>query len=222
MRTDEELAKDVADAIRWDDRVDASAIAVDVEDGLVTLTGTVPSYRQRAAAENDARVIPGVAGTDNKLDVAQPRKFPPDAEILREISDRLETDPDIDASHIVVTVEHGRVTLEGTVPAYWDKELAEIVVAAAPGVVGITDKLAVVPVHDIEDEAIAEDLVAALDRNGVDVEDVDVEVAGGIVTLRGTVPDWYTRNVVVETTHYTSGVVDYDDRLLVGEPIPTR
>jgi osmotically-inducible protein OsmY len=43
IRTDESIAKDVADSLSWDSRVDASQVLVTVDRGIVTLTGTVPS-----------------------------------------------------------------------------------------------------------------------------------------------------------------------------------
>ena len=48
-----------------------------------------------------------------------------------------------------VIVSAGRVTLRGTVDAYWKKNHAETLVADEPGVIFIENLLAVVPTGDI-------------------------------------------------------------------------
>jgi osmotically-inducible protein OsmY len=47
MKTDDELRQDVNDELEWEPGVHASEIDVSVEDGSVTLTGTVCSYPER-------------------------------------------------------------------------------------------------------------------------------------------------------------------------------
>ena len=207
-----------------DTRVDASQITVEVTGGQVTLTGAVPSYRQRQAAADDAWIVRGVRLVEDLIAVASPdRTAPADAQVLADVMDRLDRDPDIDATDIGASVADGWVTLEGSVATYWEKEVADTVIGAVPGVMGVTDKLAVVPTSDVADEVIADDIVAALDRGGiVDVEAVDVEVANGHVTLHGTAPSWNARAAAVRTARYTAGVVDVDDRLVVGTgPLPS-
>jgi len=49
-RTDEEVKKNVADELSWDDRVDATDVSVDVRDGRVVFSGTVLTYAARRAA----------------------------------------------------------------------------------------------------------------------------------------------------------------------------
>lgn len=225
MRSDEDIKKDVIDALYWDDRVDASKVAVEVEDGVVTLTGTVPTYRSWTAAGEDAQVITGVADVENLILVSYAvlRTLPDDAELLARTTEQLERDPDVDASGLLVSVRDGWVTVEGSVPSYWQKEIAEQVAASGLGVLGVTNELAVVPAADVEDELIADDLVKAIERTtAVDVEDVDVEVVGGLVTLRGTVPSWHARNVAVDIARHTSGVVGVEDKMLVGSSAAAR
>ena len=44
MKNNEELQKDVQDAIKWEPLLNAAEIGVTVKDGVVTVTGVVDSY----------------------------------------------------------------------------------------------------------------------------------------------------------------------------------
>lgn len=59
-----------------------------------------------------------------------------DQRILEELSDRLMTHPDVDASDIEVRVEGGIITLSGTVPDRHQKRIAEFI---ADDIVGVDD-----------------------------------------------------------------------------------
>jgi osmotically-inducible protein OsmY len=79
--------------------------------------------------------------------------------------------------------------LEGTVDAFWKKVRAEDLAFSMRGVLGLTNKIAVVPTQTIADENLAENIINALDRNvNVNVDDVNVTVEDGTVTLTGAVP----------------------------------
>src|SRR6476660_10425789 len=64
-----DLERSVADELRWDPKVDNAAIAVSAEDGVVTLRGTVGSFRQKREAKQDAERVYGVKSVDNRLEV---------------------------------------------------------------------------------------------------------------------------------------------------------
>lgn len=68
--SDELIAKDVVDALDRDIRVDAQDVAVEVDDGIVTLSGNVPRWAARWAAGRDASRTAGVIDVVNELTVA--------------------------------------------------------------------------------------------------------------------------------------------------------
>lgn len=70
--TNEEIKMRVVDQLRWDSRLDASDVAVTVDDGRASLSGTVPSYRAKIAAEDDARTVLGIRTIENQLQVQLP------------------------------------------------------------------------------------------------------------------------------------------------------
>lgn len=55
--TNETLERHVTDELRWDPKIDSEAIAVSVDDGIVTLRGTVGSFRQKREAKRAAERV---------------------------------------------------------------------------------------------------------------------------------------------------------------------
>lgn len=218
MRAKEDIKSDVVDSLYWDNRVDAGEVTVQVEDGAAILGGSVPSYRARYAAEEDARLIRGVTEVRNDIVVRFPSTFvkPTDGEIHDDVRDSLSLDPDVDDADIGIAIDGGWVVLRGTVPTLWQKDLAEDLALTSRGVIGADNELAVVPTKDVDDQLIADDIVAELERRVlVDPTDIDVTVANGYVTLRGIVPNWRARNAAYYAARYTLGVVDVIDDLAI-------
>lgn len=215
---DEKIKADVVDQFYWDVRIDASKINVTVENGEVKLTGEVPSFTAKQAVTDDTWAVNGVRFVDNALNVKLPEKMnvPTDEQIHANVKNQLLLNPDLAAYKINISVTDGWVTLEGTVDAFWEKLQAETDALGVQGVMGVTNKLAVVPSTNITDERIAEDVVSALDRNSrVNVEDVDVTVQGGKVNLDGTVSSWSAKTAAYNSALYTLGVTDVEDNLIV-------
>ena len=69
QRSDEEIREDVKAAMRYDSWVDANKVNVDVNDGVVTLTGLVDSWREKRSAGDDAWDTLGVVDVNNDLQV---------------------------------------------------------------------------------------------------------------------------------------------------------
>ena len=72
MKTDYQLQRDVLDELKWEPAVDAANIGVAVKEGVVTLTGHVPSYTEKKAAENAAKRVYGVKAVANDIEVMMP------------------------------------------------------------------------------------------------------------------------------------------------------
>jgi len=70
-RSDDEIREDVEEALFYDTWVDADRIQVAVEDGVVTLTGTLPSYDEVRYATDDAWDVDGVRGVRTQLTVGE-------------------------------------------------------------------------------------------------------------------------------------------------------
>ena len=70
----------VLNAVYWDLRVPRHQLSVDVENGWVTVSGTVDLPYQRTCAESDARSVPGVVGVTNLIRLMDARPADPSPE----------------------------------------------------------------------------------------------------------------------------------------------
>ena len=75
MKTDNELQRDVLAELKWDPRVDHSHIGVAAKDGVVTLSGIVPNYAEKVAAEKAAQRVRGVKAIAEEMSVKMPSFF---------------------------------------------------------------------------------------------------------------------------------------------------
>jgi osmotically-inducible protein OsmY len=213
----DQTKENILDQLNWDGRIDASGIRVEVSDGKVTLSGIVPNLATREIAEADCFCIRSVKEVENLLVVrSEEISMPSDDRTRENIHTMLKWSPELYASDIDISVIGGRVTLEGSVENYWKKIRAGDIAASVYGVTDVINKLTVVPTDTISDKRIAEDIVAALDRNiMVNAEDVHVKVTDGNVLLSGAVPSWNARQAAYRTAQCTRGVSNVKIRLSV-------
>ncbi len=66
-RSDQDIKRDVETALFYDDAVSSIGIQVSVQDGMVTLDGTVSSTLAKDLAAQDAWTVSGVRGVQNNL-----------------------------------------------------------------------------------------------------------------------------------------------------------
>ena len=124
-RSDNSLRDDVLLELKWDPKISsASDIAVAVKDGVVTLSGFVPSFWEKDAAEKAVKRVYGVRGVANDIEVKLDSKRT-DPEIARDAVHELESHVSLPSDKIKVTVKNGWVTLEGNVDWQYQKTLAE-------------------------------------------------------------------------------------------------
>jgi osmotically-inducible protein OsmY len=146
MRLDSEIRNDIEQELQSDPDIDATYIAVNVNDGIASLTGFVCTDAERRAAEAAARRIPGVLGVADEIEVRPPSaddRLDPD--IARDAAAAIErTDPTI-ADRIVVLVAEGWVRLEGDVGGRRQSDELKAAVEAIPGVRGVVAELRLPP-----------------------------------------------------------------------------
>jgi osmotically-inducible protein OsmY len=130
-RSDVDLAKSAADALKWNVMVPSDAVKVEVDHGWLTLTGEVRWDFQRRAAEKAVRDLPGIRGITNLITV-RPRVQPED--VKEKIEETFKREATVDASRVQVEVVGSEVTLRGTVRSWVERQEAEKAAWAAPGV----------------------------------------------------------------------------------------
>jgi osmotically-inducible protein OsmY len=139
--SDDQIAKRALDIIAWDSTIPKDKLQVKVESGFVTLSGQVDWHYQRTDAEFSVRKLEGIKGLSNQIQV-KPRVRASDVKSL--IESALKRNAELEAGSIKVSVVNGRVTLDGKVKAWYERELAERMAWSAPGVVSVEDHISIV------------------------------------------------------------------------------
>lgn len=192
------------------------AIDTSVEDGIVTLTGTVRDLLTRERTAKLAAQVRGVRSIVNRIQVEPaPRE---DATILSDVREALIFDPATESFEIDTKVEQGVVTLTGTVDSWQERRLAVHTAKGVRGVAEVVDSLSVsTPDHRMDTE-IKRDVEGALRLNPwIADEAIEVSVAQGNVTLRGAVGSLAQRQIA-EGAAWVVGARSVDVDPLVVEP----
>lgn len=138
LRTDTDIARSAETALQYVSYVAKDSIQIMVENGWLTLTGTVDWDYQRKQAVAALRYLWGVKGITDKMTIHS--KSPSD-QIQTDIEAALARRVDAVAQHILVHVTGGDVTLSGTVTSWWQKELAREAAWNSSGVHHVTNEL---------------------------------------------------------------------------------
>jgi osmotically-inducible protein OsmY len=136
---DDEIAGRVVSILRWSAVVPPNSVQVKVQDGWVTLSGEVDWQFQRAAAEAEIRRLSGVAGVINAITI-KPRVQA--ADVKRKIEEALKRYAEVEAGGIRISVlEGGKVTLDGNVHDWRERDAIKRAAWSAPGVTTVEDRL---------------------------------------------------------------------------------
>jgi osmotically-inducible protein OsmY/prolyl-tRNA editing enzyme YbaK/EbsC (Cys-tRNA(Pro) deacylase) len=215
MKTDTILQQDVIDELAWEPSIDAAAIGVAVEEGIVTLSGHAPSYVEKWAAEHVVKRVAGVRGVENEIAVRLPgASVRTDSDIARAALQSLEWDVWVPQQRVTLVVGDGWIKLEGTVDNQHQKLAAARAVRGLIGVKGLTNLIAVQPI--VQPGEIASKITAALQRSAVlDARGIQVDTLGRKVALRGTVHAWEERAAAERAAWSAPGVAEVDNQLVV-------
>ena len=142
QRTDTEIAQAAAGALKWSVLIPKDRVTVTVTNGWLNLHGTVDWQYQKGAAARAVQDLTGVKGVTNSIAVKSRVKA---ADVRTEIEEAFRRNAVIDARRINVTATDGTVILSGNVHSWSERRQAERAAWAAPGVVQVDDRLAIVP-----------------------------------------------------------------------------
>jgi osmotically-inducible protein OsmY len=213
--TDYDLERHVSDELAWEPRLDAAAIAVSADDGIVTLRGTVRSFRQKLEAKKAAERVHGVKRVENGLQVRLMNgDKKDDAELRADVLQALMLDSLVPAT-IDATVADGFVTLTGTAEGQHQREEAERVAGNLTGVVAVSDEIELMePRPDTEE--IQHSIKKAFARSArIEADDLKITSAEGAVTLEGVVSSWAEHDEAIAAAWAAPGVKKVHDHLEV-------
>ncbi len=191
-RNDNEIGTKVTQELAKKDKF--QNVQASVEDGIVTLTGTVDVYQQKLDIAKKIKKTQHVQGVRNLIEVAG--KNVPDGELTAQLDKKLYYDRigyDNEFNYVTAAVKDGVVTLSGETRLPVDHDSAFALVSTTPGVKDVIDQTKVAPVSFFDDRirfstlrAIYHDSV--LGRYATDpAAPIRIVVINGHVTLYGTV-----------------------------------
>lgn len=138
---DDEIAKRASAVLDWNTKIPPGAVKVTVEEGCLTLSGTVDWQFQRCEAEEDLRRLAGVSGLKNEIQI---RRISQKDDVRHSIQDAMHRRADIQACQIRVDVdENGHVTLKGKVDDWQARNTVEDAAWLVAGVKDVENRVKV-------------------------------------------------------------------------------
>jgi osmotically-inducible protein OsmY len=114
MRPDEDIRKDILNALLEDPATDSYTVQAAVHNAVVMLTGSVGTFGEKKLVERIAKGIKGVSEIHNNVTIAYLASRT-SAEMAGDITDRLQWDIWLNGDRLAVTMKDGAATLTGTV-----------------------------------------------------------------------------------------------------------
>lgn len=194
-----------------------------VEDGIVTLTGTVGLYQDKLDAAKKVKKLANVTGVRN--DIAVAGETVPDGQLQQKLAKKLAYDRvgyyDNAFNYLALGVKDGVVTLNGDTVTDVAKDSALAIVARMPGVKDVVNQVNVLPVSIFDDSlrartarAIYRDSV--LGRYATDpVDPIRIVVDNGHVTLYGTVESAMDKTIAGMRANAVPGAFSVENKLVV-------
>jgi osmotically-inducible protein OsmY len=139
VHDDEEIARRAANYLQWSVYPRLDDLKIKVEKGRVTLDGRAERYAQRVDAERLIQNLSGVTGVTNRISVKPSTAKAP--AVRAEIEKAFKRNAELESSNISISVDGGKVRLDGKVKAYYERALAERAAWSTPGVTAVDDRL---------------------------------------------------------------------------------
>ncbi|MBB6004395.1 BON domain-containing protein [Arcicella rosea] len=215
MKSNEELQKDVQEAIKWEPLLHAAEIGVTVKDGIVTLTGTVDNFIKKQEAETATKKVSGVNAIVEKIEI----KFKGSLKIddnqnAQDALNALQWDWQVPHETIKVKIEDGMVTLTGEVRWNYQKEAAKKAVSSLLHIKGVINDIIIKA--ETADQIEKKDIEEAIARTwSIDNSDIHVKVNGHTVTLDGTVESLFQKDEAARIAWNAPGIWHLDNNLVV-------
>jgi hyperosmotically inducible periplasmic protein len=219
-----------ADVMKALDNKRFKDVKVAVQNGVVTLTGTVDLYSEKLDADNKAHHRKGVKSVENDIQVAGP--VIEDVTLRDKLAEKLAYDRvgygTTAFNSFTIGVQNGTVTLGGTAYGPADKDSAVSLAENYPGVKDVIDNIEVAPVSPMDDkirlaEARAIYGFPTLNKYAIDpAKPIRITVVNGNVTLTGVVDSQADKDTANIRANGVFGVFKVTNNLQVASAPPEK
>jgi osmotically-inducible protein OsmY len=196
-------------------------VKVKSEDGVVTLTGTVPDNSDRALAQDTVENLPGVVRVDNQITVDSSYPEYSDAWIALKIHGLLLVRAHVSDANTKVAVQDGVVTLTGTAESDAQKALTEAYVKSVDHVKSVDNQLVVVAAPSSNDSVVDDASITGqvkyelfTDHNTSAIR-TKVKTEHGVVIITGEAESAAEKDLVTHVAEAIRGVRSVDNLMTV-------
>jgi osmotically-inducible protein OsmY len=142
VRDDEDIASAALHAMEWDTKVPNEHLRITVEQGWITVEGSVEQQFQKQAVDRAIRHLVGTRGVTNSILVA-PKQMT--SEIKTNIEAAYRRSAVLDSSKLGIDLDDKTVVLTGDVHSHTELEEAERIAWSARGVFRVQNCLTITP-----------------------------------------------------------------------------
>lgn len=223
-RVDQEVKRLVSDQMQKKEVF--RAVTAEVDEGIVTLNGTVPLYIDKVNAEKRAHKVKGVDGVRNHIEVGGAAVA--DLEVQENLANKLRYDRigyGIVFNNLAVSVDGGVATVSGNVRDYPDRDSAIAIVSTTAGVKDVVDEISVAPVSIMDDSLrirLARSIYgdSSLRKYAIDPQaPIRIVVENGNVRLAGVVLNDMDRQLAYMRANEVPGVFSVTNQIVVASEV---
>ena len=199
-------------------------VKVNVDDGIVTLTGTVQDKDESDLAVSTVENLPGVASVKNEITIKSTYPEHSDSWMAFKIRSRLLVKGNVSATTTKVSAKDGVVTLSGTADNQAQKDLTEVYAKEIDGVKSVNNEIVVdtkAPVvgtvgEKIDDASITSQLKYALaSHKGTSALDTKVTTNDGVISISGEAKSDAEKSLVTKLAQDVRGTKSVNNTMTV-------
>lgn len=206
MREDHSLQAAVLDRLDMDPAINSSRVGVAAREGVVTLSGHVPSLFERVEAEKVAGSVRGVRAIINLMSVELGGvSQTSDERLAQQAYSRLASNSSVPEDRLHLAVDNGVVTLHGDVDWPFQLEAALKDLQRLGAIRELHSDVVIRP--PVKPERVQEKIRDAFAQLApLDAERIFANAEGSEVTLTGEVTSWHEKGLAESVAWSVPGV----------------